>query len=605
MQRRLNNTQIENAGVDAVSIYFNFSETLDPNIPKRDKDPVWDGKLYLYHKGDKESKTNLIGIIPTQVKGREFRDFSNSKIKYQIKVNDISIYQRNNGIAFFVVYVNPDTQGTKIYYSLLAPIELRKLVSKAGKKKTISHTFEELPSLSSKVEAIFHDFYFDCLRQQSFSNQKPIQLNDIRDEIQSVDIQFSAPSGSEYEALKYLSKTPQFCYVTLKNDPTCTPHPLGDGRYHFKAEKKFAIPVRIGEKVFFDKVDCEFVNGESFLVIADCIRLPFTNTPKGISISHKTNIPFNFKTLSQRIKCLYFLKAVRDNGAFYIGDAIVQVDKFTSSDSNYIDSMLKTDLALQSVFDELHVSDDLVLTNISEQDIKNIGILLCQFVSKEPTNSIKSYENQLVRLDINNIKLLFLPSRIGDTNNYRLISVHDLNNFVIASFDSKHQLIRLPGFCIFSPESFKEVSNISYEEFLSECNKKESDDKNYYEVINRTILRMIKAYDLQENKKQVLIETALSLNQWLIENDPDNDLRLIHELNKLQILKRIQGLSAKEKEFLYDTIDANNSNEEVKFVCHTLLENKEAATRCFRKLPLEVQRFNETLPIFNLFSTLC
>ena len=116
---------------------------------------------------------------------------------------------------------------------------------------------------------------------------------------------------------------------------------------------------------------------------------------------------------------------------------------------------------------------------------------------------------------------------------------------------------------------------------------------------------MIKAYDLQENKKQVLIETALSLNQWLIENDPDNDLRLIHELNKLQILKRIQGLSAKEKEFLYDTIDANNSNEEVKFVCHTLLENKEAATRCFRKLPLEVQRFNETLPIFNLFSTLC
>ena len=40
MQRRLNNTQIENAGVDAVSDYFNFTETLDPSIPKRDTVPA-------------------------------------------------------------------------------------------------------------------------------------------------------------------------------------------------------------------------------------------------------------------------------------------------------------------------------------------------------------------------------------------------------------------------------------------------------------------------------------------------------------------------------------------------------------------------------------
>ena len=58
MTRKLNNTQIENAGVDAVSDYFNFTETLDPSIPKKDKEPVWDGKLYLYKNGsDTQSRT--------------------------------------------------------------------------------------------------------------------------------------------------------------------------------------------------------------------------------------------------------------------------------------------------------------------------------------------------------------------------------------------------------------------------------------------------------------------------------------------------------------------------------------------------------------------
>ena len=131
MQRRLNNTQIENAGVDAVSDYFNFTETLDPSIPKRDKEPVWDGKLFLYKDGsDKQSKTGLIGFIPVQVKGRQFKDQSKTKITHKINVNDVKVYQKNGGVAFFVVYVNADTTKKKIYYRVLAPIDLRKIRKK-------------------------------------------------------------------------------------------------------------------------------------------------------------------------------------------------------------------------------------------------------------------------------------------------------------------------------------------------------------------------------------------------------------------------------------------------------------------------------------------
>lgn len=605
MQRRLNNTQIENAGVDAVSDYFNFTETLDPSIPKRDKEPVWDGKLFLYKDGsDKQSKTGLIGFIPVQVKGRQFKDQSKTKITHKINVNDVKVYQKNGGVAFFVVYVNADTTKKKIYYRLLAPIDLRKIVRIAGNKKEIYIEFNELPERDKAIEFQFLDFYNDCLKQHSFSNQKPIQLNDVRDEIQSIDIQFSAPSGSEYEALKHLSKTPQFCYVTLKNDPTKTPHPVGEGRHPVKTEIIYDIPVSIGDAVYYDEISCEFKNGVSYWVIANRIRVPFTNSSIDVNKSEKIPIPLNFRTLSQRIKCLSFLKAVQETGYFCIGDDTIVIDKIVSSKDDFLERMLKTDMEIQSIFDRLNVSDDLILTNISKQDIHNLSILLSCFVQDKPVSSSKSYENQLVRLDVNNIKLLFIPSRIGKTNDYRLISVHDLTKTVKVERVSNNKFIILPGFCFFDSESYKEVCNITYENFLNECNTLKTDDTNYYEAINRSIFRMIKAYDLQENKKQVLIETALSLNQWLIENDSDDDRRLIHELNKLQILKRIQGLSEKEKDFLYDTIDANNSNEEVKFVCYTLLENKEAATRCFRKLPQENQNYVKTLPIFNLFCSL-
>lgn len=53
---KLTNTQIEKASVEAVNSYFNFSETLDPNIPTSDKEPVWDGSLFLYRREIRKEK---------------------------------------------------------------------------------------------------------------------------------------------------------------------------------------------------------------------------------------------------------------------------------------------------------------------------------------------------------------------------------------------------------------------------------------------------------------------------------------------------------------------------------------------------------------------
>ena len=72
-----NSNQIELLAVNAVEDFFAKIERINPMIPLADKEPSWDGFLYLYS-DDSMKKETMIGRIPVQVKGKtgEFVEFS-------------------------------------------------------------------------------------------------------------------------------------------------------------------------------------------------------------------------------------------------------------------------------------------------------------------------------------------------------------------------------------------------------------------------------------------------------------------------------------------------------------------------------------------------
>lgn len=601
--KKLNNTQIENAGVDAVSDYFNFTDTLDPSIPKKDKEPVWDGKLYLYKNGsDKQSRTGLIGIIPVQVKGRQFKDFSKPIITFSVNVNDVKLYQNNGGVSFFVVYVNAETLEKKIYYRLLAPIELRKIAKIAGKKKKISIEFKELPDSGKMVELEFLDFYNDCLKQHSVSNQEPIYFKDVENDITSINVQFSSQSDNHFEALQHFTSNAHFCYVTLKGDPTNTPHPLGEGRFNFKAHSKADVPVFVGDKQYFDNISCEIEEGKGHIIIGDCLRIPFTKDPNEIGKLETLNINVSFKTLSQRLRNYEFLLAIEENPIIKFGDSTIKIEKMSI---NYeMKRMHEADKNLQFVFNKLHVTEDLDITKVTDSEIKIINTLIDHYIYGKRVIPENDVDHQFIRLEIGNIVLMFLAEKVEDPNLYKLHSVHDLGDFFFSTENDKGCFILMPPFFVFNTEAYRDINNISYETFVDECNRYKSNDNRFYQGINWAILRMLNAYDQQKVKKTVLIDTVKELNQWLIDNDPDNNTTFVHALNKLQIIKRIRPLSDEDKEMLYEYMDSDKASDEVKFACYTLLNDKYGAARFFKKLPKEKQMFYKTMPIYTLFTTI-
>ena len=75
----LDSKAIETLSVNAVRNSIVICPILDQFIPDNDKEPSWDGNVYIYNSSSK-TKDNLKGRLPVQVKGTENNDFLKEKI---------------------------------------------------------------------------------------------------------------------------------------------------------------------------------------------------------------------------------------------------------------------------------------------------------------------------------------------------------------------------------------------------------------------------------------------------------------------------------------------------------------------------------------------
>ena len=118
--------QIEMISTNAINIFLCNFQNISPNINWNDKEPSWDGNIYLYE--DNSQKKGLLrGRIPVQVKGTEVKRFSRKFHSFQMKLSDIKNYYYDGGVLFLVVEII-DTQNTKIFYKFLLPIELKRIM---------------------------------------------------------------------------------------------------------------------------------------------------------------------------------------------------------------------------------------------------------------------------------------------------------------------------------------------------------------------------------------------------------------------------------------------------------------------------------------------
>ena len=132
--------KIEEMAVIAVKNSMLKIDRLELYINEKDKMPAWDGDIII-HKDGRQTKDDL-KVVRCQVKGK----MSTPKqvqhtIKYSVETKHLVDYQNNGGVVFFVVYIDKKTKETlQIYYSVLLPIKIARLLKGKEKQKTIKTT---------------------------------------------------------------------------------------------------------------------------------------------------------------------------------------------------------------------------------------------------------------------------------------------------------------------------------------------------------------------------------------------------------------------------------------------------------------------------------
>ena len=159
----LDNKAIETLSVNAVKNSIVTSEFLDQFITDNDKEPSWDGDVYIY--SDKSKKKNaLIGRMPVQIKGMVCNDFSKDEILFQISKDDLRNYLNDGCCIFFVVYLRDTDAQSKIYYAELTPNKLCRLIE--GENKSKSVRLKTFPFDGNEKFKIFSNCFQDYKKQK-------------------------------------------------------------------------------------------------------------------------------------------------------------------------------------------------------------------------------------------------------------------------------------------------------------------------------------------------------------------------------------------------------------------------------------------------------
>lgn len=166
----LDKRAIETISVDAVRNSIATSPILEQHITDNDKEPSWDGHVYIYE-NDNKMKCALKGRIPVQVKGKVCLDFSKDEISYSMEVSDLKNYCNEGITVLFVVYLDETGGLTQIYYSVLTSSKLQITLKNAKDQKTKTIKLKMFPDNNDEKETIF----LNCLQNR----QNQINYEDL------------------------------------------------------------------------------------------------------------------------------------------------------------------------------------------------------------------------------------------------------------------------------------------------------------------------------------------------------------------------------------------------------------------------------------------
>ena len=577
---------IEKLATSAVEESISLTDVLDPFLNDGDKEPSWDGNVYIYT--DKRKTKKGIKKVPVQIKGELRKKLPPKKPpKYLISLVDLENWLNDGGIILFVVLIDEDGDGKAIYYNDLLPVKIRHLIKFSRGKKKKSVSLKKFPDDNLQKVSVFLNFYDHMQKQTSYARAPLFSVEELEKKGVLENVSFSVTTygkkKSEYDIETAFLQNDFYMYANIKG--SSIPQPLPDIPIDLHIIKEVQGDIVVGGQIFYHSFRRVRSAQGSHLLIGKSIVFKIFPDENKAFLSYKQK-----GTLNDYIRDTECLIAILENGEISINKSRfpfcnlekVNVKKYKHNLSFYKD--------VKKMLNLLGVRKELECDEISEQE-ENILRNFTNALVYGKSIRLKDCTNTMLygRFKIANLILLIWADRNED-NSYRIQSY--FNDQRIALFDSNDTKMKNPHpithYVLLKKKDFIEASNIDYT-LIREGLQRNGTSSLVTEQITLFILEMLSAYDEKQEKDEELLETAEKYSDWLIENsEKPGDMML---LNRLQIIKRKRDFEQKE---IAELQDMRKVNKElfVRCAANLLLGKLEYAQDCFDEMDLhEKERF--------------
>lgn len=588
---------IEEKALNHFKSFIEDSKVISQFIADNDKEPCWDGHLYLYADGIRD-KEHLQGRVPIQIKGTEVGRFVTKKWKFKLEKADLKAYLEEP--TFFIVcQVKKDSKERMLFFRELLPDLVNKLLRDMGKNATRMTLFHPLTEDLKEFEDQLMVFLSNSKKMISFAHSKLLSMEEaLKKGIK--DFSFIAPSKyvDRLQLMKYLSTHSSYIYAKISKELDVD-MPLSNGPGRFIFQRDDDGEVRVGDKVYFKGYHNEIKDGRIIIKIGNVmtINMPMDNT----DVEQATvKLTTKAKYLKESINEAEFGVALNDTGALSVGMLNLQMKVHEKEYVEELRQKLIRWKELDNVLETLHVTNPFDLTAITDDQGKLIDLLI-ETVGKGNMVNLPGQETTLLLLEIGNIELL-LWCAVGKDGMCAIGDFFD-RSIRIAYKISEDETINVSTYSYLQLDKlWEKVDNIDFDNIISSAEEAARQHKYCYMMSNYDVLAMITAADALEKtdveRSKKLLEEALKLNDWLIGKEPKDEMRPLHIINKMQIMKRQRELTADERQMLEDMLNDEFAGDMVKAGVYLLLDRQEEFQQLFETMQEDEKKSLKEFPIW-------
>lgn len=597
MKEAVDTKAIEEKALNHFKSFIEDSKVISQFIADNDKEPCWDGHLYLYADGIKD-KEHLQGRVPVQIKGTEVDSFVTKKWKYKLEKADLKAYLEEP--TFFIVcQVKRDSKDRILFFRELLPDLVNRLLRDMGKNETRKTLFHPLTDDLKEFEDQLMVFLSNSKKMISFAHSNLLSMEEaLKKGIKEFSFIVPTKYADKLQLMKYLSTHSSYIYAKISKELDVD-MPLSNGPGRFIFQRDDDGEVRVGDRVYFKGYHNEIKEGRIIIKIGNVmtINMPMDNTDM-----EQTTVKLitKAKYLKESINEAEFGVALNDTGVLSVGKLDLKMNVHEKEYVEELRQKLMRWKELDNVLDKLHVTKPFDLTAITDGQGKLIDLLI-ETVGKGNMVNLPGQETTLLFWEIGNIKLL-LWCAVGKDGMCAIGDFFD-RSIRIAYKISEDETINVSPYSYLQLDKlWEKVDNIDFDSIIASAEEAARQHEYCYMMSNYDVLAMITAADALEKtdveRSKKLLEEALKLDEWLIEKEIKDKMRPLHIINKMQILKRQRELTADERQTLEDMLNEEFAEDMVKAGVYLLLDRLGDFQKLFEKMQEDEKKSVKEFPIW-------